>query len=63
MKRLTLNTAIVVMHLALAGCGARVDQRLSQIEQRQLELDIRVAVDERRARHPTSFYVAFAADP
>lgn len=48
MKQIALNT-FVIMHLALVGCGARVNQRLREIEQRQLELDIRVAVDERRA--------------
>ncbi|MCC6554193.1 MAG: hypothetical protein IT372_14400 [Polyangiaceae bacterium] len=33
----------------LAGCGAGTDRRLGQIERRQSELDLRVAVDERRA--------------
>lgn len=33
----------------LAGCSARMDRRLGQVEQRQSELDLRVAVDERRA--------------
>jgi hypothetical protein len=33
----------------LAGCGAGTDRRLGQVEQRQSELDLRVAVDERRA--------------
>jgi hypothetical protein len=44
--RLVSSTSIV---LALFGCGAHVDRRLGQIEQRQSELDLRVAVDERRA--------------
>jgi hypothetical protein len=33
----------------LAGCSAGTDRRLGQVEQRQSELDLRVAVDERRA--------------
>jgi len=33
----------------LAGCGTGTDRRLGQVEQRQVELDLRVAVDERRA--------------
>lgn len=49
MIRSMRNASITVMFFALVGCGARIDKRLGQIEQRQSELDIRVAVDERRA--------------
>lgn len=31
------------------GCSAGTDRRLGQVEQRQAELDLRVAIDERRA--------------
>lgn len=49
MKRRALTISIVAMLWELGGCGARTNQRLGQIEQRQSELDIRVAVEERRA--------------
>ncbi|MDC3985916.1 hypothetical protein [Polyangium jinanense] len=49
MKRHAWIISITSVVLPIFGCGAHVDRRLGQIEQRQSELDLRVAVDERRA--------------
>lgn len=49
MRRRPLIVWCAAIIPVVTGCGAGTDRRLGQVEQRQLELDLRVAVDERRA--------------
>ncbi|HVJ17584.1 MAG TPA: hypothetical protein VM686_19305 [Polyangiaceae bacterium] len=49
MKRHSLIAWGMFIISVLVGCSAQMDRRLGQVEQRQSELDLRVAEDERRA--------------